>query len=69
MTDREACKRAVGMCQTAVGLLHMLKELVQSQDFATVDLCGANLEFWDKYLLAELAVCVWATRSRARTPR
>jgi hypothetical protein len=52
MTDRDACKQAVGFCQTGAGLFNMLKELVQSQDFSTVDLCVANLEFWERYLMA-----------------
>jgi BRO1-like domain len=65
VTDREACKRAVGMCQTAVGLFQMLKELVQSQDFHTVDMCQANLEFWEKYLLAQAQNLVYRMASLA----
>jgi hypothetical protein len=52
-TDRDACKKAVGHCQTAAGLLGILRQLGESQDFATVDLSNSMLLFWEKILIAE----------------
>jgi hypothetical protein len=51
-TDRAACKKAVGHCQTAAGLLGILRQLVESQDFATVDLSNSMLIFWEKLSIA-----------------
>jgi BRO1-like domain len=43
----------------------VLKELVQSQDFGTVDLSQSMLTFWEKYLLAEAQTFVYRMASLA----
>jgi hypothetical protein len=52
-TDRAACKKAVGHYQTAAGLLGILRQLVESQNFATVDLSNSMLLFWEKLSIAQ----------------
>lgn len=53
VTDREACKKAVGYCQTAAGIIGILQDLVPCLDVGTVDLSGAMLTFWRGFLLAQ----------------
>lgn len=54
LSDREACKRAVGLYQTAAGILLVLTDFCASLDFvATVDLSASMLQFWLAYCLAE----------------
>ena len=53
LTDRAACKQAVGHYQTAAGILTVLIDFCASQNFATVDLSTAMLQFWRAYCLAE----------------
>lgn len=65
VTDRAACKEAVGYCQQASSILAVLKELVQSLDFGTVDLSQSMLTFWEKYLLAEAQTFVYRMASLA----
>jgi len=52
VNSRDDCKVAVGLCQRAASICHILSELVQSQNFATVDLSQPMLIFWEKFLLA-----------------
>ena len=46
-------------------LFNILKELVPSQDFATVDLSVAMLEFWERYLLAQAQTLIYRMVSLA----
>ena len=66
VTDRMACKEAVGYCQTAASILVVLKELVQSQDFGTVDMSQSMLLFWERYLLAEAQTFVYRMAALAK---
>lgn len=52
LQERDDCKTGVGLCQQAASILETLIELVSSQDFATVDLSGAMLQFWKAFFLA-----------------
>ena len=53
ISDRDECKKGVGLCQQAASILETLQELVSSQDFATVDLSMPMLQFWKAFLLAQ----------------
>ena len=64
-SDREACKQAVSYSQSAASLLNVLRELVQSQDFATVDLSNSMLTFWERQLLAQAQNFVYRMASLA----
>jgi hypothetical protein len=65
VTDRAACKEAVNYCQTAASILAVLKELVQSMDFATVDLSQPMLAFWEKYLVAQAQMFIYRMAAQA----
>lgn len=69
VTDREECKQTVAYCQQGAGLLQYLKELVSSQDFATVDLSSAMLTFWEKYLMATAQTSIYRMASLAADPK
>ena len=65
LSDREACKRAVGLYQNAAGILSILCDFCASQDFATVDLSQAMLQFWLAYCMAEGQTYVYRMASLA----
>lgn len=65
LSDRAACKQAVGYYQTAAGILVILRDFCASQDFATVDLSAAMLQFWLAYCLAEGQTFVYRMASQA----
>ena len=67
-TDRDECKQAVGYCQQAACVLAILKELCQSEQFATVDLSGPMLTFWEKLLLAQAQTSIYRMASLAPPP-
>jgi hypothetical protein len=67
VTDRAACKTAVGHCQTAAGILHVLQDFMHTADFASVDLSGPMLAFWEAYLLAEGQAFVYRMAALAST--
>ncbi|KAL7555451.1 hypothetical protein ACA910_020180 [Epithemia clementina (nom. ined.)] len=52
VSDRDECKKGVGLCQQAASILETLHELASSQDFATVDLSSSMLLFWKAFFLA-----------------
>ena len=65
LTDRAACKQAVGHYQTAAGILVVLRDFCASQDFASVDLSQAMLQFWLAYCMAEGQTFVYRMASQA----
>jgi hypothetical protein len=67
MTDRQACKTAVGLYQNAAGILAVLLDFVSADDndFATVDLSSPMLHFWKAYCLAEGQTFVYRMASLA----
>lgn len=53
LTDRDACKQAVAHCQSAAGFMALLKQIVEPEDFSTVDLSQPMLHFWERLFLAQ----------------
>ena len=53
ITNRDECKKGVGLCQQAASIFETLQEFASSQDFATVDLSSSMLLFWHAYMLAQ----------------
>jgi hypothetical protein len=51
--DRVQCKQAVAHCQAAAGVLQVLRQLAESQDFRTVDFSKSLLLFWENMCLAQ----------------
>lgn len=68
-TDRDACKQAVKHCQQAAGILSVLKELVQQQDYATVDFSDSHLQFWIKLCLASAQDYIYRMVSLGNAPK
>jgi len=59
MTNRDECKQAVKLFQDGASLLHVLRELTSTQDFATVDLSTSHLQFWEALFLAQAQLCIY----------
>ena len=64
-TDRDQCKQAVSYCQTAASLLAVLKQMVEPEDFSTVDLSNSMLNFWERLLLAQAQSFIYRMASLA----
>ena len=64
-TDRNECKQAVADSQAAASLLSVLRQLVQSEDYATVDLSQPLLLFWENLLMAQAQNFIYRMASLA----
>jgi hypothetical protein len=62
-TDRISCKQAVSDCQSAASLLALLKQIVQPEDFASVEFSNALLHFWERFLLAQAQTFIYRMAS------
>jgi hypothetical protein len=58
-TTKEGCKVAIAQCQAAASHLALLKQLVEQDDYATVDLSTPMLSFWETLLLAQGQVSIY----------
>jgi hypothetical protein len=64
-SDRDSCKQGVADCQNAASLLSLLRQLVQSEDFATVDLSQPMLLFWERLMVAQAQNFIYRMASLA----
>jgi hypothetical protein len=52
-STKEGCKIAISQSQTAASNLAILRQLIESDDYSSVDVSQAMLSFWEKLLLAQ----------------
>eukprot|EP00980_Cylindrotheca_fusiformis_P022956 scaffold9948_cov129-Cylindrotheca_fusiformis.AAC.24 len=52
-SNKEGCKMAISLSQSAAGILATLKQLVEDSDYSTVDFSSSMISFWEKLLLAQ----------------
>jgi hypothetical protein len=53
LTTKDGCKTAISLSQSAASILSTLRQLVENEDYMTVDLSKSMLSFWEKLLLAQ----------------
>lgn len=58
-TERDSCKQAVSYYQSGAGLLALLRQLVEPEDYASVEFSNALLTFWESALLAQAQSCIY----------
>jgi len=59
LTTKDGCKTAISLSQSAASILSTLRQLVENEDFSTVDLSKSMLLFWEKLLLAQGQLCIY----------
>jgi hypothetical protein len=59
LATKEGCKLAISQLQTGASNLALSRQLIESQDYSTVDLSNAMLSFWEKLLLAQAQMCIY----------
>lgn len=69
LTKKEGCKLAISQSQTASSNLAILRQLVESEDYATVDVSQAMLSFWEKLLLAQGQLTIYKMANLGDTVR
>jgi hypothetical protein len=68
LSTKDGCKAIIQHCQNAASTLAILKELVSSQDFATVDMSQPMLQFWERFLVAQAQYCVYKVATQGDAP-
>ena len=69
LTQKEGCKSAISLLQSASSLLTTLQELVEPQDYATVDYSSAMLNFWKAIFSAQTQWAIYKMANIAGTTR
>jgi hypothetical protein len=59
LDSKENCKLVVGQCQTASTMLSTLCQMVESEQYATADLCPQMIQYWEQVFLAQGQVCIY----------
>ncbi|CAJ1953468.1 unnamed protein product [Cylindrotheca closterium] len=59
LTTKDGCKMTISLSQSAASILSTLRQLVENEDYMTVDLSKSLLAFWEKLLLAQGQLCIY----------
>lgn len=59
LATKDGCKTAISLSQSAASILTTLRQMVEKEDFMTVDLSKSMLSFWEKLLLAQGQLCIY----------
>jgi hypothetical protein len=59
LDTKDNCKLVLGQCQIASTILSTLCQMVESEQYATADLCPQMLQYWELLFLAQGQVCIY----------
>lgn len=51
--NKDGCKEAISLSQSAAGILATLRQLVENDDYSTVDFSASMISFWEKIFVAQ----------------
>jgi len=57
--DKERFKSCVQHYQNGANILSILGQLVECEDFSTVDFCKGMIQFWERVLIAQAQICIY----------
>jgi hypothetical protein len=69
LTNKEGCKSAISLFQSASSILSTLQELVEQQDYASVDYSLAMLQFWRTVFKAQAQFVIYKMANLGGTTR
>jgi len=69
LTTKEGCKTVISLLQSSASLLSTLQQLVEPQDYSTVDCSTAMLQFWETLLKAQAQFCIYKMANLGGTTR
>lgn len=69
LTTKDGCKMSISLLQSSASLLTLLQELVEAQDYTTVDVSISMLQFWTNLFKAQAQYCIYKMANLGGTTR
>lgn len=69
LSTKDGCKAAISLLQSSASLLTILQELVEPQDYTTVDCSISMLQFWTTVFKAQAQYCIYKMANLGGTTR